>query len=194
MLGGDELSPFSADLSFLARELDVLPLLVTLPFVSLTFTGLMTRSVGLWSLEPNVLVSSSFATPCCDDKPGTHSIRKGACSYILGFENLVCLSAVYLRMGWSLGNVQKRWELGVLGRTVAALNSSSERFALLPPHLSSENVMTIEQWQEAIPGFERFRVAIRYLTTSVVFHMEWLKLNLPANFITLKSLLSPWLP
>jgi hypothetical protein len=122
---------------------------------------------------------------------GTHSIRKGACSYLLGLENVVCLSAVYLRMGWSLGNVQKRYIFGgpgadqVLGRTVAGLNSSSERFALLPPHFSSENVMTIEQWQEAIPGFssypERFRVAIPYLTASVVFHMEWLKLNLPAN-------------
>jgi hypothetical protein len=122
---------------------------------------------------------------------GTHSIRKGACSFLLGLVGVVCISAVYLRMGWSLGNVQKRYIFGgpgsdqVLGRTIAALDCTSPRFALLPPHFTQADTLSIQQWEEAVPGFslypEQFRIVIPYLVASVVFHIEWLKKTLPSS-------------
>ena len=40
---------------------------------------------------------------------GTHSVRKGAASYCAGMMNGPSTVQVFLRAGWSLGNVQDRY-------------------------------------------------------------------------------------
>lgn len=88
----------------------------------------------------------------CIKDIGTHSFRKGACTFALGIPSLSMISDVYLRVGWSLGNVKDRYIsqspggdhcLGrpggdhCLGRVLSGLGPNTEEFAALPPHFTT---------------------------------------------------------
>ncbi len=100
------------------------------------------------------------------------------------------MASVFLRMGWSLGDVQKRYIFEgagsdqLLGRCCSALNINDLEFAVLPPHFDHANFLQIEELNDIVYGFlnhlEGFKLAIPYLIASVVYHSEWLATHLPA--------------
>lgn len=100
--------------------------------------------------------------------------------------------AIFLRMGWSLGNVPHRYIKGgaasdkVLGRVLCGLNIHNEEFGALPPRLEG-HLITEALLSEAVPDFARypecFRVCIPLLIGSVVHHYPWLNANLPSDHV-----------
>ena len=56
---------------------------------------------------------------------------------------------VYLRAGWSLGNVQDRYIFAgsggdqIVGRAISGLPLNDMRFATLPPHFSTEDMVIL---------------------------------------------------
>jgi len=77
---------------------------------------------------------------------GTHSVRKGAASYCAsGSTSCPSIAAINLRAGWTMGGVQDtylRYEGAgdaFVGRTVAGLSVTSERFGILPPFFPSRD-------------------------------------------------------
>lgn len=81
---------------------------------------------------------------------GTHSGRKGSSSYVLATPT-VFAPQVYLRAGWSLGNVQDRYLFAgsgadqLVGRAVSGLNIHDDEFASLPPHFSPDDLNQLEE-------------------------------------------------
>lgn len=66
------------------------------------------------------------------------------------------------------------------------MNSS---FAALPPHFdqSNGNIMSMEEWELILPGYSSFypvsfRKVCPFLLASLVYHMDWLKDNLPTSY------------
>ncbi len=63
---------------------------------------------------------------------GTHSIRKGAATYLLSLIDGPSAVMVYLRAGWSLGNVPDRYIVGgagedfLVGRFISLLTSAQQ--------------------------------------------------------------------
>ena len=94
---------------------------------------------------------------------GTHSNRKGVASYLL---SMLFLSAVnvYLRAGWSLGNVQDRYIFAgaggdqIVGRAASGLPITDLRFAVLPPHFSNEDLEILNAigWDSILPGYNNY--------------------------------------
>jgi hypothetical protein len=91
---------------------------------------------------------------------GTHSIRKGAITYVLSCLNGPSAIQVYLRAGWTIGNVQDRYIFGgaggdqITGRLVCGLDFNSEDFAILPPHFTREDEMLMGNlgWENIVEG------------------------------------------
>jgi len=120
---------------------------------------------------------------------GTHSVRKGVASFASSIVGGATMIAVFLRLGWGIGNVQQRYIFQgegsdqVLGRCVCGLNLNEVEFTVLPPHFDSPDVLTIEELNLVVPGFSGypagFRFAIPFLLASLVYHSEWLNNNLP---------------
>jgi hypothetical protein len=128
---------------------------------------------------------------------GVHSIRKGAATYCCnGTTAGVQFTAVCVRAGWTMGNVQDRYlqhqAAGdqVCGRTVAGLDVNSERFSLSPPHFvineaSGDGVSGVDGCKandvdEAIDTVfgavpQTWRMLSWFLLASLVFHRGWLE-------------------
>jgi hypothetical protein len=120
---------------------------------------------------------------------GTHSARKGAASYCCGMVGGPSSIQVYLRAGWSLGNVQDRYLFSdnggdqITGRVVSGLPYTDIQFGLLPPHFDHSvfnNIML--DWELILPGYKyypnTFKQVIPYLLASIVHHDEWLRSRL----------------
>lgn len=115
---------------------------------------------------------------------GTHSARKGAASYCCGMVGGPSAIQVYLRAGWSLGNVQDRYLFSgnggdqITGRVVSGLPYNDVSFAALPPHFEHLNV----NWETILPDYKHypstFKQAIPYLLASIVYHSDWLTTTL----------------
>jgi hypothetical protein len=124
---------------------------------------------------------------------GTHSCRKGATTYANSMVGGPSPVQVYLRAGWSLGNVQDRYLFSgdggdqLTGRVVSGLPITEENFSILPPHFSTETIEQIQNecWNNIIPGYINYPSSIRttfpYLIASVIYHEDWLRTNLPQN-------------
>ena len=97
---------------------------------------------------------------------------------------------VFLRAGWSVGNVQDRYLFAgaggdqVTGRALSGLPYLDSSFASLPPHFSADGLARIE-WPSILPLYARvpetFKRALPYLLASVCFHEPWLRSTLPAQ-------------
>jgi hypothetical protein len=91
---------------------------------------------------------------------GTHSVRKGAASYCTGMINGPSTLQVFLRAGWSLGNVQDRYLFAgaggdqLTGRMLSGLPFNQCSFALLPPHFTGEGMRLIH-WDRIMPLYSR---------------------------------------
>jgi hypothetical protein len=118
---------------------------------------------------------------------GTHSWRKGAATYLLGVIDGPSPVAVYIRMGWSLGNTQDRYIAGGTGsdqhcgRMACGLQSNSSAFAALPPHFHADAKAHIEAaggWTIAFPDYNRYPSSLQrvcpFVLASVLHHYDTL--------------------
>lgn len=94
------------------------------------------------------------------DIGATHSNRKGASSYCLLWP-VISAVQVYLRAGWSLGNVQDRYIIAGAGadqlvgrRAVSGLHINSSEFSTLPPHFIGDTLEKLADigWNNILPG------------------------------------------
>jgi hypothetical protein len=129
---------------------------------------------------------------------GTHSCRKGVATYVSSNPSGPSMVSIFLRAGWSLGNVQQRYIFAgngadqLVGRCATGLNINENTFAILPPHFhSSTSGLSESNWQEIVPNYDKypqsFRVAIPYLVASVVYHKSFLESTLPSGHILFRS-------
>ena len=135
----------------------------------------------LRSLEKS---KSELLKKICDaiENIGTHSFRKGAATYALQFAGVYQLSDVYIRVGWSLGNVQDRYIFQTpggdqcLGRVLDGLSPHSDKFALLPPHFDPVDLaqLTEADWCDVYPSYSllpaSFKDVMPFLLDSLYFH------------------------
>ncbi|KAH9186568.1 hypothetical protein AeNC1_011456 [Aphanomyces euteiches] len=121
---------------------------------------------------------------------GTHSFRKGVATSVGNNPGGPSPISVWLRAGWSLGNVQSGYifeETGgdqFIGRCATGLNLNDISFASLPPHFS--DVLSTVQWESILPGYSKtyppaFRCAVPYLLASLVYHRDWVQSNFATN-------------
>lgn len=100
---------------------------------------------------------------------------------------------VYLRAGWSLGNVPDRYiHAGaggdqLVGRCISLLPLHDPGFAKLSPHFSLQGLTKIESygWEKVYPGYNKlpvgFRNVLHVLLANIVYHHDWLKDKLHIN-------------
>ena len=94
---------------------------------------------------------------------------------------------VYLRAGWSLGNVPDRYIFPgaggdqLVGRFVTLLPPNKPEFASLPPHFTSEGLNVLQRigFSRLVPGYQYipapFKRVIPYLIAALLHHETWLK-------------------
>ena len=121
---------------------------------------------------------------------GTHSVRKGAASFCAGMVNGPSTVQVFLRAGWSLGNVQDRYLFAgaggdqLTGRVLCGLPFNDATFATLPPHFDADGLAGIS-WPTLMPLYSQlpdtFKRAMPYLLASICYHEQWLRSSLPAH-------------
>ena len=133
---------------------------------------------------------------------GTHSIRKGASSYLVSLPGGPPAAATSLRGGWSMGDVKDRYwkymEAGdeYVGRCLALMPVLSTGLASSPPYFSSsidtepdnswiENVRLL---QFPVVGLiDGFRLLSRMCLASLLYHHKWLEDNLSTNHVVCLS-------
>jgi len=119
---------------------------------------------------------------------GTHSVRKGAATFCTGMINGPSTVQVFMRAGWSLGNVQDRYLFAgaggdqLTGRVLSGLPFNEPSFASLPPHFTADGLAQVS-WPTVLPLYPRlpetFKRAVPYLLASICFHEQWLRSTLP---------------
>jgi hypothetical protein len=123
------------------------------------------------------------------DMMGSHSFRKGIASFLTslpGGPNPIC---IFLRAGWSLGQVASRYIFQspggdqVVGRVACGLPFNDSDFSLLPPHFDRDDILNNEQWRDICPNYgnlpDSFRSVLPFLLASLVYHKDWLLSSLP---------------
>ena len=117
---------------------------------------------------------------------------QGSVSYVL-MSCLVTAVQVFLRAGWSLGNVQDRYIFAgaggdqVVGRAVSGLPTTTVEFSTLAPHFSSEDATTLNSigWENIIPNFDQYPEGFRYifpfLVASIIHHQDYLRGELDSS-------------
>ncbi|KAH9116292.1 hypothetical protein LEN26_012899 [Aphanomyces euteiches] len=119
---------------------------------------------------------------------GTHSFRKGVASSVSGSPGGPQSVSVWLRAGWSLGNVQGRYIFEgsggdqFVGRAAAGLNMNSSDFGVLPPHFKG-SPLSPQDWEKILPGYRSFypqcfHSVAPFLLASLVYQRKWLSMNL----------------
>jgi hypothetical protein len=131
---------------------------------------------------------------------GPHSERKGSGTFVLSLSTAISAIAVFLRAGWSVGNVQDRYIFmgagsdQLVGRAVSGLPINSIEFGTLPPHFKrDENEFLKEtiKWANILPGYDNlpagFKECIPYFLASIVYHHEFLEMKLDKNHPLFKT-------
>lgn len=139
-------------------------------------------------------ILSFFGEQLSTDKKdiGTHSTRKGVVSYVLSLCGIVAVQ-VYLRAGWSLGNVQDRYIVAgaggdeVVGRAACGLSITTKAFSVLPPHFPPEIELMLNSigWSNILTRYDNypecFQRVVPYLFASLIFHIDFLRCTLPSR-------------
>jgi len=138
----------------------------------------------LKTMIDNIPDEISLGAPRAD--LGSHSQRKGSITYVLGFP-IIAAVQVYLRAGWSLGNVQDRYIFGgaggdqLVGRAVSGLPINNIDFSVLPPHFSKDDLESLDKfgWSIILSDYENFPTCFKYvvpfLMASLIYHSKFLK-------------------
>jgi hypothetical protein len=94
---------------------------------------------------------------------------------------------VYLRAGWSLGNVPDRYIFAgaggdqLVGRFIAMLPQHEPRFASLPPHFTTEGIALLQRvgLGRLVPCYDllpnSFKRVIPYFIATLLYHEQWLR-------------------
>lgn len=127
---------------------------------------------------------------CPPTEIGTHSLRKGAATFVCGLVDGPHSDSVKLRMDHSIGSVDDRYihiQAGTdkrVGRCVSGLDINNDDFCYLPPLFTNfdgvrfEKVLPYGRLQNASPSL---KAAIPFMIASVIYHSDWLEKNLPKN-------------
>ncbi|KAH9141604.1 hypothetical protein AeRB84_014234, partial [Aphanomyces euteiches] len=89
---------------------------------------------------------------------GTHSFRKGVATALSNNPGGPQSVSIWLRAGWSLGNVQNIYIFvgsggdQFVGRAATGLNVNEREFACLPPHFYGSALSSTE-WEDILPGY-----------------------------------------
>lgn len=116
---------------------------------------------------------------------GTHSMRKGSATYCSsGSTSCLSSTAVQLRAGWSLGNVQNtylRYEGAGdmhVGRTAAGLSPNSALFGILPPRFRARDAIVSEGMRIAFGKIPKQLTYIaEFALASLVHHAAFILSN-----------------
>ena len=120
---------------------------------------------------------------------GSHSNRKGAVTFCFNFAWVTAVN-VYLRAGWTLGNVQDRYIIGGaagdqrVGRVVCGNPTTDLRFGALPPRFQEADMRLLLSigLTKVFPNYDAqpdtFKAVIPYLIASILFHQSWMRENL----------------
>lgn len=145
-----------------------------------TFSDWMRVTVDGLAVDPDVLLSIP------PNRISTHSLRKGAATYVDGQCDGPNTDSIKLRMEHKLGGCDYRYIFRgagndmYVGRSVSGLNVSSSEMGLLPPHFKSPvNVAAIISDAIVSRANNSLKKAFPFLVASVVHHWDWLKENLP---------------
>ena len=123
----------------------------------------------------------------CITMIGTHSFRKGIAIYLSSHPDGPSPVNIFLRAGWSLGNVQSRYIFAgsggdqFVGRTACGLPLSDWTFSLLPPYFerSTGPLMSNDEWENILPGYRNFPSpflsVLPFLVASLSHHSDWIK-------------------
>jgi len=122
---------------------------------------------------------------------GTHSIRKGAATYASsGSTACPPYTAISNRAGWIMPGVSSiyiQYQAAsdqYVGRTVCGLNSLDPSFAVLPPRFV-EGYDKNALLEQSFIGFDgasaELKKVLEMTTASVIYHMDWLRQNLPPD-------------
>jgi hypothetical protein len=128
---------------------------------------------------------------------GTHSIRKGASSYLTSLPGGPSAAATSIRGGWSMGNVKDRYfkyfEAGdqYVGRCIALNPVLSEALASSPPFFSVIPGSDDDVWITELCSFQfpalRLIVGFGKLTrmclASLLYHRRWIIRSLVSNHV-----------
>jgi hypothetical protein len=122
---------------------------------------------------------------------GTHSIRKGAVSYIALMPGGPSAVAVCIRAGWTMGKVKDVYMRYVtsgdpfVGRTLCLLNVLSPDFGVSPPHFCTEDFDWIEQCHTLqfpmIARVDHLKKLTRMCLATIIFQTGWLSSILNVN-------------
>lgn len=139
--------------------------------------------------SPNSEIDMSNLGSSPDDI-GTHSIRKGAATYVCGLTDGPQSGTIKLRMDHTLGKVDDMYlyiQSGAdkfVGRCASCLNMNNLDFNVLPLlFIDMEDV----DFDAVLPpgniknASQSLKMAIPFLIASVVYHWGWIKQNLPWN-------------
>jgi integrase len=110
---------------------------------------------------------------------GSHSLRKGAASFLAGLVDGPSSISICLRAGWKLGGVQDRYfkyeRAGdqFTGRVVAGLDTGAPEFAVLPPSFKELQPVIIEAANRQFPCIRNLNFKL-YLLASLIFNANYL--------------------
>jgi hypothetical protein len=128
---------------------------------------------------------------------GTHSIRKGAVSYLASLPGGPPAASTCIRSGWTMGKVKDIYMRYVVsgdqfvGRCLTLLSVLCTEFAVSPVHFVSEEYDWIEPSRQLqfpmvgkVVGFEKMT---RMCLAAVIYHHGWLSSVLHVNHVFLQS-------
>ena len=108
--------------------------------------------------------------------------------------------SIFLRLGWTIGNVQQRYissgdggQDQYIGRLACGLSPHSTDFAVLPPHFDATitDYVSENEYREIVPCLAEypvnFKQVVPFLVASVVHHREFLRGCLPQNHLIWKN-------
>ena len=128
---------------------------------------------------------------------GTHSVRKGAVSYLHSIGNGPPEGAISLRAGWTMGKVKDIYVKYVasgdqlVGRCISLLSPIRDDFGASPPMFENNEQQWIDETRQGqfrqIANVNGYMRLTEMLLASIIHHRQWLMVNLEANHVFLQS-------
>lgn len=147
-----------------------------------SFSLWMRKTADGLARDPDILLS----VPA--DRIGTHSLRKGAATFVNGLNDGPNPDSIKLRMEHKLGGCDFRYIFRgsgndmLVGRSVTGMDTSSVEMGVLPPHFKClVDVSEVISQAFISRSNNSLKRAFPILIASVIYHWEWLQSNLPES-------------